>query len=33
MEALEFIEKYESYIEEIEMVVKPEYQSIDAASA
>lgn len=28
MEALEFIEKYESYIEEIALVIKPEYQSI-----
>ena len=28
MEALEFIEKYESYIEEIAMVTKSEYISI-----
>jgi len=28
MEGLEFINKYESYIEEIALVVKPEYQTI-----
>jgi hypothetical protein len=28
MDAIEFINNYQSYLEEIEMVVKPEYQSI-----
>ena len=28
MDALEFINNYQSYLEKIEMVVKPEYQSI-----
>lgn len=28
MDAIQFINNYQSYLEEIEMVVKPEYQSI-----
>jgi len=28
MDALEFIKNYQSYLDEIEMVTKPEYQSI-----
>ena len=28
MDSLEFIKNYQSYLEEIEMVTKPEYQSI-----
>ena len=28
MDAIEFINNYQSYLEEIEMVVKPEYQPI-----
>jgi hypothetical protein len=28
MDALEFIKNYQSYLEEIEMVVKPKYQPI-----
>ncbi len=28
MNAIEFINNYQSYVEEIEMVVKPEYQPI-----
>ncbi len=28
MDAIEFINNYQSYLEEIEMVIKPQYQSI-----